>query len=175
MDVHTVPNSARVHVNLGVEYMQRNQLDAALAEFDRGLQIYPTFPSALENHALLDSRLRRDLEALRMFRQALSVVSADNVDYNFMRVNLAAQLTKMAQYDEALDLLNQTIAQTPDYSRAWSNRAVIRLRRGDFKSARADAQTALRLDSTNAQAESPCHPTNAVCGGTGNSGPGPRM
>jgi len=160
-DVRTVPGSARAHVNLGIEYLHRNQVDQAIAEIQTGLQIYPTFPSGLENYGLLQSRLGRDEEALELFRRALSAVSADYFERDFMEVNLAAQLMKLGQYEEASKLLNQTIAESPNYSRAWSNRAVICFRRGDFASARADAQTALRLDATNAQAESLLKALNA--------------
>lgn len=163
-DVRTVPGSARAHVNLGIEYLHRNQMDQALAELKAGLEIYPTFSSGLENYGLLQSRLGHDQEALESFRRALSVVPEDYFERDFMEVNLAAQLIKLGQYEEALMILNQIISKSPNCSRAWSNRAVLRYRRGDFASARADAETALRLDSTNGQAESLLMALNAPAG-----------
>ena len=77
----------------------------------------------------------------------------DNPGYDFRAVNLAAQLMKLGDNDAALKLLNEEIANSPGYSRAWSNRAVIRYGRGEFTSAREDAQSALRLDANNAQAQ----------------------
>ena len=60
---------------------------------------------------------------------------------------------KLGQNDEALNILSQIIQQKPDLSPAWSNRAVVHRQRGEFPSARSDAETALRLDPTNQQAQ----------------------
>jgi len=68
-------------------------------------------------------------------------------------VNLAVELMKLGEYDDALKFLNVAIANSPGYSSAWSNRAVIWYRRGDLQSAREDAQKALGLDEANTQAQ----------------------
>jgi tetratricopeptide (TPR) repeat protein len=68
-------------------------------------------------------------------------------------VNLAAQYMKLGQNDNALKLLDQDIIDSPSYARAWANRAVIRYKYGQMSSARSDAQTALRLDPANSQAQ----------------------
>jgi Flp pilus assembly protein TadD len=60
---------------------------------------------------------------------------------------------KLGQNDDALKVLNEEIARSPKYSRAWSNRAVIWYLRGDTDSARSDAQNALRLSPSNQQAQ----------------------
>jgi tetratricopeptide (TPR) repeat protein len=75
-----------------------------------------------------------------------------SLSYDFAAVNLAAQLMKLEKNDEALKLLNQDILESPGYARAWSNRAVLRYKLGERESARADAETALRLDAANSQA-----------------------
>jgi Flp pilus assembly protein TadD len=59
---------------------------------------------------------------------------------------------KLHENDEALKVLNEIIAKSPKYSRAWANRAVIYFSRGQMDQARADAITALQLDPTNGQA-----------------------
>jgi Tfp pilus assembly protein PilF len=75
-----------------------------------------------------------------------------SMNYDFAMVNLAAQLMKLEKNDEALKLLNQDISESPGFARAWSNRAVLRYKLGEMGSARADAETALRLDPANTQA-----------------------
>jgi Tfp pilus assembly protein PilF len=70
-----------------------------------------------------------------------------------MVVNLAALLMQTGHVDGALELLNREIAESPKYARAWSNRAVIRYKRGETASASADTEEALRLDPGNTQAQ----------------------
>ena len=115
---------------------------------------YPDLAYALEGYGLAESRVGHDQDAVRQLRAALSFTAEDDLTHDFRVVNLAAQLMKLGQNDEALKLLNEEIATAPEYPRSWSNRAVIRYGRGEVASAMGDAQTALRLDPTNAQARS---------------------
>lgn len=69
-----------------------------------------------------------------------------------MGVNLATVLIQTDPLDGALNLLNDLIAEPPGYARAWSNRAVVRYKRGERALARSDAETAVRLDPSNRQA-----------------------
>ncbi|HKM79536.1 MAG TPA: tetratricopeptide repeat protein [Candidatus Acidoferrum sp.] len=148
-----VPRSAKMHFALGGEYMNRGQWAAALAELQTALRIYPDYPEAMEFSGIVESQLGHDQEALNFFEKGLSMTPRDNPDYDFRAVNLAAQLLKLGKSDDALKVLNEDIANSPGYSRAWSNRAVIHFQRGELASAREDAQTALRLDPANTQAQ----------------------
>ena len=153
-DVRAVPGSAKIHGNLGVEYKYRGQPDAAIGEFQTALRIYPNFPEVLEVYGIVMSQMGTDEEALRLLEKALSLTPEESVDHDFRAVSLAAQLSKMGRTDEALHLLNQVIGKSSGYARAWANRAVIYYQRGDVGRARSDAETALRLDPANAQAQS---------------------
>jgi tetratricopeptide (TPR) repeat protein len=150
--VKAVPGSAKMHLDLGAEYMYRGQLGLAGQEYETSLQIYPT-PEAFEWYGILESKMGHDQQALRLMQTALSRMGRNTRNYDFSVVNLAAQEIKIGQPGDALNLLNQEIAESPGYSRAWSNRAVIHLQSGEMESARSDAQTALRLDPANEQAE----------------------
>ena len=125
--VRAVPGSAKIHYGLGAEYRNRGQWDAALAEWQAAYHLYPEFPKAVE----------------------LTGIG----EYDFRMVNLAAQLMKLGENDDALEFLNVEIANCPGYSRAWSNRAVIRYERGELTLSREEAQNALRLDPANTQAQ----------------------
>src|SRR5258708_6586051 len=151
--VRAVPGSARAHAGLGGEYMRRDQLDSASREFQIVLGIYPDFVQVMNSYGIVESRLGHDQEALRLMQKALSMTRKDDTNYDYYAVALAAQLMKLGKNDEALKLLNEEIASSPAYSRAWSNRAVIRYWFGEGESARADAAAALRLDPSNTQAQ----------------------
>jgi Tfp pilus assembly protein PilF len=148
-----VPGSAKIHFALGGEYLDRGQLNAARAELQTALRIFPDYPEAMEPSGIVESKLGHDQEARRFFEKALSMTPRDNPDYASRAVNLAAQLIKLGENDSAMKLLDDAIANSPGYPLAWSNRAVVRYHRGEITLAREDAQNALRLDPTNTQAQ----------------------
>ncbi len=125
--VRAVPESAKMHDFLAKEYWERGEWGASLAEAQTTIRIYPNF-----------------LEAAK---------SSGFDDADFRVVNLAVELMKVGENDDALEFLNGEIANSPRFSLAWSNRAVIRYQRGEITSAREDAQNALRLDPANIQAQ----------------------
>jgi hypothetical protein len=152
--VSAVPGSAKMHSNLGREFMNRKQLDQARTELQNALAIYPEYPDALQSLALVESWTGNDPEAIRLMESAVRMSDRTNLSYDFMVVNWAAMLMQAGRTSDALDLLNREIVAAPQYSRAWSNRAVIYFQRGDTPAARNDAESSLRLDPSNAQARS---------------------
>jgi Flp pilus assembly protein TadD len=151
--VRAVPGSAKVRCNAGVVYMTRGQLEAARTEFLTALRIFPDSPESLEGYGSTEALMGEDQEGLRLLQKALSLTSKNEMNYDFRAVTLAAQLMKVGKDDEALQLLDTEIQESRGDTRAWSNRAIIRQRRGELELARTDAQMALRLDPTNVQAE----------------------
>jgi tetratricopeptide (TPR) repeat protein len=125
--VRAVPGSVKMHEALVNEYSKRGEWQAALAEAQTAFRMYPNFPEAMKSSGFHDA--------------------------DFRVVNLAVELMKIGENDDALEFLNGEIANSPRFSLAWSNRAVIRYQRGEITSAREDAQNALRLDPTNIQAQ----------------------
>jgi Tfp pilus assembly protein PilF len=148
-----VPGSAKSHSNLGLEYYTLDQVDAADKELQTALRIYPQEAEALGFSALIESRKGHDREARALLEKCLSLMTKENPNYEFMAVNLAAVMMKLGQNEDALKLLDNEIAHAPTYSRAWSNRAVIRYQRGEIAMAHSDAEMAVRLDPSNQQAE----------------------
>jgi len=159
--VRAYPENAKMRANLGGLYLQRGQLDEAEVELNKALQIFPDFPEALELKGLVEARKNQDQEALELFIKALSKTRRDYIHHYVMVVNLAAQLIKLGRNEDALEMLNETIEQAPEISRAWSNRAAIRYQQGEVASARSDAETALRLDASNNQAQALLNNLNA--------------
>src|ERR1700704_4464946 len=151
--VRAAPGSAKMHANLGSQYMDYGQAGLARAEVQAALRIYPDYPDALASYGLLESWMGNNEAAGRMMESALNMSRRDNPNYDFMIVNMAALLVQTGKMDGALELLNREIAESPKYARAWSNRAVIRYKRGETASAAADVDVALRLDPSNTQAQ----------------------
>lgn len=151
-DVQSVPGSAKIHEGLGAAYLEAGQFDLALQEMQKALQIYPDFPEAMESYGLLQSWKGNYQAAGPMMERAFYMVTRDNPHYDDMAVNLAALYVQTNHMDGALQLLNREISESPGYGRAWANRAVVHYKLGEVVAARADAETALRLEPGNKQA-----------------------
>src|SRR5882672_3577773 len=151
--VRAAPGSAKMHANLGSQYMDYGQTGLARVEFQDALRIYPDYPDALASYGLLESWMGNNEAAGPMMERALYMSRRDNPNYDFMIVNVASLLIETGKMDGALELLNREIVESPKYARAWSNRAVIRYKRGETASAAADADVALGLDPGNTQAQ----------------------
>ena len=152
--VRNAPGSAKTHQNIALVYRKHKQFDLARKEFETSLQIYPLDPNTLANYGLLEAFQGNYQEAGRKMEEAFSIIDRGNLDYDEIAVNLAALYIQTNHIDGALDLLNREIAESPEYAPAWINRAVIHYNRGETDAARADVETALRLDPTNRQVQS---------------------
>ena len=150
--VGAAPGSAKMHSYLGGAYLLNKQFDLARQEFQTALRIYPEFPDTIESLGLLESWTGNRAQAIRLMETALGMSDRKNINYDYMAMNLAAALIEAGRAQEALTILDREIADAPQYSRAWSNRAVIHLQRGEIAAARDDAQSALRSDPANQQA-----------------------
>ena len=150
--VRVSPNSAKMHGNLGGEYMASVQWDLAAKEFETALRILPDYPDVLASYGLLEIWRGHNESAGHMLERAYYMSRHDNPNFDFMAVNYAALLMQTNHSDGALGVLNREIVESPGYSRAWSNRAVIRYKQGQTAPARSDAEAALRLDPENTQA-----------------------
>lgn len=150
--VRNAPDSAKTHENMALVYMNHEQVDLARKEFETALRIYPD-PHTLATYGVLEASQGNYQEAGRKMEKAFSMVGREYLAYDEIAVNLATLYIQTNHMDGALDLLNREIAESPEYGRAWANRAVIHYKRGETAAARADVQTALRLDPTNRVAQ----------------------
>ena len=147
-----VPNSAKMRAFRGIIYLGEGQFDRSRSDLEAALNINPEFPDAVEAMGLLEARSGNSTEALNWLQKALDISDRGDIDYDYRAVNLAALDMQIGRLDEAMKLLNRDIADSPRYSRSWSNRAALRLKLGQVAEAREDARTALALDPNNRQA-----------------------
>jgi len=146
------PNSAKMRAFRGIVYMGQGKTELSRQDLEAALRISPDYPDAVEALGLLQVRTGELQGALEYLQRALAISSGADFDYDYRAANLVALQIQMGKLDDAMKLLNRRIAESPNYSRLWSNRAALRLMLGQVAEARQDAQTALRLDPSNAQA-----------------------
>jgi hypothetical protein len=140
-----VPNSVKMHVALGEQYEQRNQLGLASIEYRIALAILPDFSEALAADAGLEYRFGHYQAAGELIEKALSRSSRADLDYDYMIVTYASILIKTNRSAEALKYLNRETVESPLYVQGWFTRAALHYQNGEMEAARADAHTGLRL------------------------------
>ena len=74
-------DTVATHVNRGILKLRRNQVDAAIADFDQAIRIDPRQPEAYLNKGAALIRVNNPTEALRLFTVAL--------EYNTRRPEIA--------------------------------------------------------------------------------------
>jgi tetratricopeptide (TPR) repeat protein len=152
-DAASVPNSAKMRTFRGLIYLGAGQFDLARSDFDAALNIFPASADTVEAMGLLEARTGNNKAALLWMKKAVEISDRRDFDYDYRAVNLAAFEIQSGRLDDALQLLNREIAESPGYSRSWSNRAVAHLKLGQPAAAQSDAKMALQLDPANAQAQ----------------------
>ena len=129
-------------VNRGIEKAKNGDLDGAIADFDRAMQLNPKDDAPYYNRAQA-RRLKKDTAgAIADYTRAIEFGSTNPAAYN-NRGNARAENNDregaISDYTHAIEL-------KPNYARAYYNRAVARKDKGDASGAAADFKRARALD-----------------------------
>jgi len=154
-------------VNRGIENGKKGDLDGALADFDRAIELNPKDDAAYYNRAQA-KRLKKDAAgAIADYTRAIELGSKNPAAYN-NRGNARAENNDpagaIADYTHAIEL-------KPDYARAYYNRAVAKEAKRDAAGAAADFKHAQELDPELVSKESVADSSsNRVAGNGGAAG-----
>ncbi len=94
------------HLQLGVSYMQRGQLDSAKENLDKAVELNPDSAQVNNMMALLQWRLKQYVEAERYFRNALSLDNKNSDTWN----NYGVFLCERGQFDGAEQAFNRALS-----------------------------------------------------------------
>jgi tetratricopeptide (TPR) repeat protein len=137
-------------VNRGIEKGKNGDLDGALADFDRAIELDPKDDAAYYNRAQA-KRLKKDAGgAIADYTRAIELGSKNPAAYN----NRGNARSENNDRDGAIADYTQAIELKPDYARAYYNRAVTKQAKGDATGADADFKAAEKLDPELASEES---------------------
>jgi tetratricopeptide (TPR) repeat protein len=151
--VRAVPNDSKMHSNLAGQYLIRNRLDEAEREYQIAFRIEPDSPDTLSSFAALELHKGNYQAAGVLMEKALGMSGRNNLNYDFMVVTFADILMRTNHADGAFEYLDREISEAPAYAPAWSMRATAHYQQGDLAAARADAETALRLNPQDPQSQ----------------------
>src|SRR6266481_2455176 len=137
-------------VNRGIEKGKQGDLDGAIADFNRAIELNPNDDAPYYNRAQA-KRLKKDTAgAIADYTRAIDLGSTNPAAYN-NRGNARAENKDL---DGAIADYTCAIELKPDYARAYYNRAVTKEAKGDTTGAEADLKTAKKLDPELASEES---------------------
>jgi tetratricopeptide (TPR) repeat protein len=129
-------------VNRGIEKAKNGDLDGAMADFDRAIELNPKDDAPYYNRAQA-KRLKKDAAgAIADYTRAIELGSTNPAAYN-KRGNARAENNDR---DGAIADFTRAIELKPDYARAYYNRAVVKKEKGDATGAAADFKRAHELD-----------------------------
>lgn len=123
-----------------IDYTKR-ELNAAIAKYDRAIEIDPNFSLAYFSRGLANYRLGNKQQALEDYNSALRLNPADRWSYlnrGILREELNDISGAMSDYDRAIEI-------APDYGKSYHNRGAVRYYKRDFQGAVADFKKASEL------------------------------
>ncbi|MGE5279744.1 MAG: tetratricopeptide repeat protein [Deltaproteobacteria bacterium] len=135
------PRKARPRFNRGYVHQDRGELDLAIADYGKAIELDPDYAQAYNTRGTAyGDKGALDL-ALADFNKALSLNPRDHEAY----VNRAAVNSEKGLTDLALADLRKAEEIKPDYVRIYHNRGLIYKQRGDFDKALAEFDKAIAL------------------------------
>jgi predicted O-linked N-acetylglucosamine transferase (SPINDLY family) len=143
-DLEQQPDQAVGHYKRANLLKDREEYEAALADYDRAIALNPRYAYALCNRGFVLSRLNRLEAALDSYDRSLEI-SPDDALVLFNRADVLLQLK---QPGEALASLDRAVALKPDYVAGHFNRGLLLLEQWSSTQALAafDAVLALKPD-----------------------------
>jgi tetratricopeptide (TPR) repeat protein len=136
------------HVSLGAALAERGQTDAAIAHFQKALEIKPDYPMANNNLGRIMAERGQIDAAIAHFQRALEI----NPVYAEAHFNFGVALEKRGQIDAAIAHYQKAVGIKPGFAEARNNLGVIMVRRGQVDEAIAHFQKALEINPDYAEA-----------------------
>ena len=137
-------------VNRGIEKGKEGDLDGAIADFDRAIEVDPKDDAPYFNRAQAKWQKKDVPGAIADYTRAIELGSQNPAAYN----NRGNARSDNNDRDGAIADYTRAIELKPDYARAYYNRAVTKRAKGDVTGAEADFKTAAKLDPELASEES---------------------
>ncbi len=142
------PYKARPRNNLGNALKRRGELEPAIFQFRRALEINPGYAKAHNNLGTALAAQGKTEQALEQFAIALQLNPRYAAAYSNMGVALAGQ----GRLDEAIAHFSAALQLKPNSTKVHNNLGAALVRRGQLKRALEHFYTALRLNPGNREA-----------------------
>ena len=129
-------------VNRGIQKAQNGDLDGAMADFDRAIQLNPNDDAPYYNRAQAKRLTNDTAGTIADYTRAVELGSANPAAYN----NRGSIRAETNDWDAAIADYTRAIELESNYAGAYYNRAIAKKAKGDSTGAEADFKTAEKLD-----------------------------
>jgi FKBP-type peptidyl-prolyl cis-trans isomerase 2 len=140
--------TAAAYYSIGVFLQDRNELDEAIKNYKKAIDVDPSMTEAYYNSGVAYQIQGMLQEAIGFYKQVLNL----NPGHEKACLNLGIALKETGQYDEAEKYLERALQLKPEYEIAYYNRGNIAYFNGKFEEARQFYQKALSINPEYADA-----------------------
>jgi tetratricopeptide (TPR) repeat protein len=130
----------------GFSYFAKNQIDLAIADFTRALELDSNYMVAYYNRGVAFFDLGQNERAITDFTKAMELGLRGKGPYHVRGLAYA----KQGQYDLAIADFNKALEIDPKDAASYNNRGISYLLKGQYKRTISDLTRAIELDSKNA-------------------------
>lgn len=142
------PDNPRGHLNLGIVYLVRNQVNDAAERFSRAAELAPNYEEAHTNLGLALIRLGRYDEAIDELRQSERLAPHATSSY----LNLALAYEARGDWETAVSQYRQALGRSPRSATIHARLGSVLLRLGRVDEATDAFQRALKINPQHAAA-----------------------
>ena len=144
------PSSWTAHYNLAGIYAQKNNVPAAISEYQLALALAPGDPGTMINLAEAYALKGDRDEEIPLLQKALTINPASAEGHN----DFGDALTSKARIDEAVAQYREAIRLKPDYAEAYNNLGIAEVNLNQVDNAIRDFKMSLKVKPDYAQAHS---------------------
>jgi len=142
------PAAWSAYNNLGSAFLRKKQLDKAIEQFQKALEINPNNAGAHNNLGDALSQKGRIDEAIEQFQKALEI----NPNFAEAHSNLGNALVQKGLVNEAMIQYEKSLEIDPNYAEAHYNLGVAFVKKGQVNDAIEQFQKALEINPNDAKA-----------------------
>jgi len=142
------PNSIEAYLVRGEIYLEMEEFQEALADFDKVISIDPNIATVYFDRGVLYAKSDDKYKALDDFNQAIKL----DANYTGAYANRANIFLKLEKLQQAIDDCNKAIEISPDEVLPYYNRGIAYMNTGEIAKALNDYNKVVELEPENAEA-----------------------
>jgi tetratricopeptide (TPR) repeat protein len=143
--IRQFPNLATGYINRGNYYLENQQAEKALMDYNKALEVKPRSATAWNMRGKYYFRKQQYRQALEDFNQAVTIAPNKYQGYN----NRGGAYYGLGSYNEALADYAKVLQIDPRHDKAYGNRAAIYTQQGKYQEALVEYAKAIQLNPIN--------------------------